>query len=379
MFKKIISLSLSFCLLLSLCCTTSYAALPNVTADTQVEEVNNDYHSETDLLNLMHRLGVVNEKKYKIPLGNDIIYIVTISETKETQETTNLSSKYVFERGEYYLESRAHQAPIMKDHMAVKFTYNKENYVHIKNPETDIMYGKNTNDSDNYNLGGYYQILYSTNQAIVSSISQLYEKQGAFNKLEYVDDNNIDIICDAKGNICVNSKAVYSEGENTKILFKDSKDINKKTTNDVKITSTNYNYLDQNADDNYKYVSVRMDSFLKDKKNSSLLESAYIEARFRYNNEHNECECVGTSYGSASFTPEKKSKGCCMGCAKQIDIANILNTNDETNVYSRSTNLTRQSSSASGFIKFDIPKSPDYQQNIILKCDSESHITYNID
>lgn len=378
MFKKIISITLSFCFLLSCCCTT-FLADDSSSLNLSFDDM--DYHSETDISNIMDNLEIVKEKKFKIPLGKDIIYIMTISESKEIKNIGDLSSKYVFERGEYYLKGQTNIGPIMKDHIAVKFTFDKNNSAYIRDPKTDIMYSKDTLNSKTYGLGGYYEVLYSTNQAIVSSTIQLYQRQNPLNKLEYADDSNLDIICDANGNIDINSKAIYAAGDTTKILHMSSKDIDKKTINDVTITSTSYNYLNQNADDNYKYICVRMDSIFKNKKDLNITERAYIEATFRYNEQYNECECIQTLYGNDSFPTEKKGSFLsCLDCkcTKSRDLEHIWGLEDKAKVYARTSNMTRSTACASGNIALDIPMAPDFHQNVVFQCDSHANITYNI-
>lgn len=379
MFKKIISITLSFCFLLSCCCTTFLAyddiSGPNLSFDDM------DYHSEEDIFNIMDNLEIIKEKKFKIPLGKDIIYVMTISESKEVENIGNLSSKYVFERGEYFLKNQTNSEPIMRDHIAVKFTFDKNSAAYIRDPKNDIMYARDTLNSDEYGLGGYYEILYSTNQAIVSSTMQLYQRQKPLNKLEYADDSNLDIICDANGNIDINSKAIYAAGDDTKVLHMGSKDVNKKIVNDVTITSTSYNYLDQNANDNYKYICVRMESIFKNKKDFNISERAYIEATFRYNEEYNECECIQTLYGNNLFGSEKSdsifsSLDC--KCTKQRDFEHFRGIEDKTKVYARTSNMTRAVACASGNISLDIPMSPDFHQNVVFQCDSHANITYNI-
>lgn len=300
---------------------------------------------------------LLQEKKYTIPLNDDsIIYNVTILETKTCGADGGLFTKCVLEMGEYYLKDSSSTQPIMRDFTAVKFTLDKDGFVYIDDPVSDISYSRTILDTKDYALGGCYEILYSPDQAILSTVWQLYHRQGVLNKMEYADDSNLDIICDSNGNIALNSKGINVKESESKILFNDTNTINKNTTNNIKITTRAYSYLDKNNSYNYKYICVRLDSVFINSKNSNLIGRAYVEATFRYNEDYNECECIQTLYSSDSLDGE----------------------NNAASVYARSANMTKAFGSAYGTISLDIPLARDFQQKVKLNCDSKGFVTCEI-
>lgn len=230
----------------------------------------------------------------------------------------------------------------------VYFRYNNKD-VSLKNDKVKVFPGYNDKC---WKVSSIEETYASPKQCIASQKNYMYTRKNPQAKWENADEFHIDIMCSENGKVNFNIKSIDKDPINESKLSKVSEG-DKKLKRGLQryVVESNEEYVNavsDNTDDKYKYITREINITYKD--NDGALANVVIRANFRYNIGTNEVQCLSTSC--------KENYG-------KIDV-NI-----------RTVNETRTYGGACGEVKLRYISGcsvSDYEETLIIKCDSKGNI-----
>lgn len=162
------------------------------------------------------------EKSYsevkKMDFGNNLECVLKIRYYPEVQtraSTTCGNLLYVRQmavRFEFYYNSEDKLARKISEHtLRVTFMYDKDSLVYIFDRDEDVVFNKSKVSDENKKWKSAYshELLYGEDVCIVSEMISISKYTVFGDRMKYIDNSHIDIMCDPSGNLAINTKNIY--------------------------------------------------------------------------------------------------------------------------------------------------------------------------
>ncbi len=328
--KKLLSLTVSLVMLVSMCPVISFA-------DNKSTPENNFCWEIKDL--------------NKVVLGNEVYNNIDINVSKphERKNETGRSEyiKKVELKNKFFLSGT-------KDYISghiknIYFKYDNENVgVEDEGIESSSVY-----NSDLWKTSCSEETYVTPKQCISSQKIYVFKRVNMQKNWKNSDEFHIDVICSPNGEISFNIKSV--EDEYNKIKETNAMENNKKIKKGIKryVIESNKEYTNDLKDDTrdkYRYVTKELKVIYKDEYGDYLGDSL-IKANFRYNKATNEVQCLSTSHQESS---------------SRIKVS--IRTGNETRTYGGAYGEI-------SLIYMSGCTSANYEESVVIKCDSKGNIS----
>ena len=150
-----------------------------------------------------------------IAYGNGLSYVIKLNYYPQKIKYIEPNGKYIYSRGVsavgtiYRSENDEIPEKLWEHKVQVTFTYDKKSFVCVVCPEDELNYRNVIFDTENeiWRLAQTCEILNGTDYCIVSEMFTVFEENLLTNRVDYIENGHLDLICDIDGNIAVNSKS----------------------------------------------------------------------------------------------------------------------------------------------------------------------------
>lgn len=152
----------------------------------------------------------------KANFGNNMENIIKIKYYPEMIKIKNedgscLYSRYISISETLYI-NKAKTVPkkLLEHSIRATFVYDKNSFVGIENSNEDIECRSKRLDksSQRWRTAQTYEVLYGDKECIVSEMFTIFKQNKFTDRIQYVENSHVDVICTPQGEISVNSKSV---------------------------------------------------------------------------------------------------------------------------------------------------------------------------